>query len=169
LAAHYQGYAFSLAVCFLGNDEDAGDVVQETFIRVWKHLRFFDFRCKFTTWLYRIVINLCHDRARAVTLRNEKLRNGSTGIHGAHLHSGNDPEEKNIESNLVGIISALAGQLPPRQRSVFVLRDLQDVSIAEVAEILDISKGAVKSNLTAARCNIREKLERMEKKPGRLK
>ncbi|MFC2145837.1 RNA polymerase sigma factor [Acidobacteriota bacterium] len=69
LVETYQGYAFSLARRFLGNEEDAQDVVQEAFIRVWKHLPAFDYRCKFTTWMYRIVTNLCLDRVKSLKVQ----------------------------------------------------------------------------------------------------
>jgi RNA polymerase sigma-70 factor, ECF subfamily len=73
LVETYQGYAFSLAVRYLGNEEEARDIVQDTFIRIWKRLSSFDFRCKFTTWMYRIVINLCHDRNKALSRQKKFL------------------------------------------------------------------------------------------------
>jgi RNA polymerase sigma-70 factor (ECF subfamily) len=169
LVETYQGYAFSLASRFLGNEEDAQDVVQETFIRVWKHLSAFDYRCKFTTWMYRIVTNLCLDRAKSLK-RKEK-----TSLHNPMDSARNlwenvtediNLEDKNIKEELAAIITGLAAELTPRQRAVFVLRDLQDVSIAEAAQILGISKGSVKSNLCHARQNIRDRLEQLEKKQG---
>ncbi|MCP4148850.1 MAG: RNA polymerase sigma factor, partial [bacterium] len=153
---------FALAVRYLGNEEDAGDVLQETFIRVWKHIDNFDFRCKFTTWLYRIVINLCNDRARSHKRHIKNLLPDSVEKLHEHLSEGPGPEENNIKDNLFAVIAALAGQLTPKQQAVFVLRDLQDLSIAEVTDILGISKGAVKSNLSVARKNIRKKLVVLE-------
>ncbi len=167
LVKTYQGYAFSLAWRFLGNEEDAQDVVQETFIRVWKHLSAFDYRCKFTTWMYRIVTNLCLDRVKSLK-RKEKILSSNPMDSSENLWENVtediDLEDKNIKEELAGIITGLAAELTPRQRAVFVLRDLQDVSIAEAAKILGISKSSVKSNLCHARQNIRKRLEQLEKK-----
>ncbi len=166
LVETYQGYAFSLAVRFLGNDEDAYDIVQETFIRVWKHLPSFDFRCKFTTWMYRIVINLCLDRSKTRDRQNRLLDPAFLGDVPMNLTTPIDLEDESIKKELATIIAVLAGELPPRQQSVFILRDLQDQGVAEVSQILGISKSSVKTNLSHARRNIREKLRRLEKKTG---
>jgi RNA polymerase sigma-70 factor (ECF subfamily) len=77
-----------------------------------------------------------------------------------------DLEDKSIKEELAVIITGLAAELTPRQRAVFVLRDLQDVSAAEAAQILGISKRSVKSNLCHARQNIRKRFEQLEKKRG---
>lgn len=160
-----QGYAFSLAIRFLGNEEDAGDIVQETFIRVWKHRHRFDFRCKFTTWLYRIVVNLCYDHGRARNRQNGLFDSNSPELP-LQWATPIDLEDNKIKKELAAIIAGLARQLTPRQQAVFVLRDLQDLDVAEVSEILGISKGSVKSNLSLARRNIRDKLRQLESKNG---
>lgn len=159
LVERYQGYAFSLAVRFLGNDEDAQDVTQETFIRIWKHLSKFNYRCKFTTWMYRIVINLCLDRVKSKNKREQEMPTGFQDL----LAGNTDIEDENIKKQLARVITTLAAELTPRQRAVFVLRDLQDLNVAEVAHVLDISKSSVKSNLCYARQNIRKRLEQLEK------
>jgi len=169
LVETFQGYAFSLASRFLGNEEDAQDVVQETFIRVWKHLPEFDYRCKFTTWMYRIVTNLCLDRAKSLKRKEKILSHNpadSAGNLWKNVTEDIDLEDKSIKEELAVIITGLAAELTPRQRAVFVLRDLQDVSIAEAAQILGISNNSVKSNLCHARQNIKKRFEQLEKKQG---
>jgi RNA polymerase sigma-70 factor (ECF subfamily) len=162
LVETFQGYAFSLAVRYLGNEEDAVDIVQETFIRVWKHLADFDFRCKFTTWLYRIVINLCHDRVKSRNRHDRVLAPMPETTDNLPLQCSDDLENKSINEELVTIITNFAADLTPKRRAVFVLRDLEDMSIEEVAQILGMSKGAVKSNLFYARQDIRQRLEQLE-------
>jgi RNA polymerase sigma-70 factor, ECF subfamily len=164
-----QGYAYSLAIRYLGSEEDAGDVVQEAFIKIWKNLGTYDYRCKFTTWMYRIVINQCSDRYRA----NSKIRNQSVSVPPDSLrrlngqYEAGNLEDENIKKQLAAVVTKLATQLTPRQRAVFVLRDLQNERIDSVSQILGISKGAVKSNLTHARRNIRLMLENLEKNTNR--
>jgi RNA polymerase sigma-70 factor (ECF subfamily) len=171
LVETYQGYAFSLASRFLGNEEDALDVVQESFIRIWRYLHTFDHRCKFTTWMYRIVINLCRDRIKAQSRRDRFLLPDSSGNLPALLNitGENDLEDKNTNEELAAVITTLAGELPHRQRVVFVLRDLQDVSVEEASQILGMSTSSVKSNLSYARKNIRLRLEQLEKNGRRKK
>lgn len=162
LVENHQDYAYSLAIRFLGNEEDARDTVQETFIRVWKHLPSFDFRCKFTTWMYRIVINLCLDRTKSQKRREMLLQPEALENFREQCTAGIDLEDENVKKELAALITAFAAELAPRQRAVFILRDLQDESVKGVSQILGISKGAVKSNLSHARKAIRLKLEQLE-------
>jgi RNA polymerase sigma-70 factor (ECF subfamily) len=158
LVEHYQHYAYILAFRLLGNDEDAKDAVQETFIRVWKHIKNFNLSSKFTTWLYRIVTNLCLDRIKAQKRKNRVF--SQDGEQNQLLVAGSEknPEENCINKALAGTIIHLSETLKPKQRVVFVLRDLQDLDMNEVARITGMSVNSVKSNLFYARRNIREKL-----------
>ena len=71
LVEEYQIYAYKLAFRLLCSEDEAKDVVQESFIRVWRHIQKYDLRSKFTTWLYKIVTNLCYDHLKA---RNRRTR-----------------------------------------------------------------------------------------------
>jgi RNA polymerase sigma-70 factor, ECF subfamily len=158
----YQRYAFSLAFRIVCNEEDARDIVQEAFIRVWKHIKEYTPEVKFTTWLYRIVVNLSYDR-----LKGERRRRGLFTVISKMSGTDHDADALSAETNIMNRdladrINAVAQGLPLRQRMVFVLRDLQDLSVAEVAEILDMSHESVKTNLCYARRHIRLRLERME-------
>lgn len=155
-----QTYVFSLAIRLLYDKEEAKDIVQECFVRVWRHLHKYDPAVRFTTWLYRITVNLCLDRLRA---RGRQPLMFST--------SGNDervrriPEQHSLEQahtnqELVEIIMGLTAYLPEKQKLVFTLRDLQDLSVDEVAEITGFSRESVKTNLHYARRTIRSLLDR---------
>lgn len=157
LVEQYQSYAFSLAFRLLYSEENAKDIVQECFIRIWKHLPKYNLQKKFTTWLYRIVTNLCYDRIKA---RNRSKRMSlSEGLHSITFPSDCDLESDISNKELVQIIENLARELSTKQRIIFTLRDLQDLDIDEVAQIAGMSKSSVKSNLYYARQNIRKKLE----------
>ncbi len=162
LVEHYQSYAFSLSFKLVCNDEDAKDIVQESFIRVWQHIHKFNINTKFTTWLYKIVFNLSLDKLKAnkrrkyvavdtehVTILFDKLVDADT-------------ETDIANKDLAMLISSLANELTPKQKAVFILRDLQGAEMDEISEITSMSKGTVKSNLYYARLNIREKLKRIE-------
>ena len=164
LVEMYQGYAFALAFRILWDEEDARDAVQESFLSVWKHLREFDSHCKFTTWLYSIVTNQAKDRLKSNMRRRQVVTRGWGDTD--ETMSGEPLDCAIANKELAERIRALAGDLPPAQRMVFVLRDLQDYSVAEVAEMLHASQGSVKANLCYARAHIRRTIEKMERVEG---
>jgi RNA polymerase sigma-70 factor (ECF subfamily) len=153
-----QGYAFRLAFRMVWDEQEAREIVQDAFIRVWKHLPSFDRNARFTTWLYRIVVNLSRDSLR----RRARSHDMMVPLDDAGTMGAEGVESAMVNRDLASRIRALAEGLSPAQRSVFVLRDLQDLSIEETAGILSISPGAVKANLCYARRRIRERMERAE-------
>lgn len=159
LVAAYQQYAYALAFRLLLNEEDSEDIVQESFLRVWRHLSEYDPRRKFTTWLYAIVTNLCYDRLRAMRIRTYRPLHevGASEFTGTGGDSG--PEQDYTNQVLRQRLGRLVAGLSPTQRVVFILRDLQELTVKEVAKILKISEGAVKSNLYYARKSLRERLK----------
>jgi len=155
LMQRHQDYAFRLAYRLLGCGEESRDVVQESFIRVWQHLARFRKNHRFTTWLYRIVVNLATDR-----LRQRQRRRAMSLEHAPELPDTAASADVVMERREAAMhIETLAATLPEKQRLVFVLRDLEDCSVEETARILGIGKGAVKSHLYLARKRIREAWE----------
>ncbi|HKJ67628.1 MAG TPA: sigma-70 family RNA polymerase sigma factor [bacterium] len=153
-----QQYAYALAFRLLMNREDAEDIVQESFLRVWKHVKRFDINKKFTTWLYTIVTHLCYDYLK-LSRRNETglSREDLNTNHGSQM--GDSPESDCVDREFYSKFYQVIAELPPRQKTVLVLRDLQDLSVSEVAHVLGISESAVKSNLCYARKSIRKHLD----------
>jgi RNA polymerase sigma-70 factor (ECF subfamily) len=118
-------------------------------------------KIKFTTWLYTITVNLAYDLIKSNTRQRRRLLNFTTARE--ENSTGAIEEEENIVNrDLAARIKQMAGDLPPKQRMVFALRDLQDLTVEEVARILSMSPGAVKTNLCYARRFIRARLERLE-------
>jgi RNA polymerase sigma-70 factor (ECF subfamily) len=150
----------------LRDDEEARDVVQETFIRVWKNLHTFDMEAKFTTWLYAITVNLTYDLLKSNTRRRRWLLAPET-VDGQDSAAATEEEMNIVNRDLAAKIKELAGSLPPKQQLVFVLRDLQDLSVDEVAQILSMSTGTVKTNLCYARKFIRAHMQRLDGMEGR--
>jgi len=154
----YQGYAFSVAFRILCDEEEARDVVQESFIRIWSSLPRYNREMKFTTWMYSIVAHLCYDK-----LRTRKKR-GTTALDAvdpsllASVAVEHNPERLYSNKELAGAIEMLTDKLPPKQKIIFVLRDLQGLSVSEVSEILRLSESSVKANLVYARRFLRERL-----------
>ena len=156
--AHY-GYASAIARNLLPSPEDVEDAVQESFIRVWKHLRDYDGRAKFTTWLHAIVTRLCYDRIRSGTRRMRIFqRLDAEGERSDEIRmTGTDQVAE--ESDLAQSIVRVAHKLPHQQRIVFLLRDVEDRTIDEIADALSINANAVRVNLFYARKRIRQQLQ----------
>ncbi len=154
LVVRYQPYALHLASRLLLNKEEARDAVQESFIRVWHHREKIDPGRNFSTWLYRIVTNICLDILKTAKKKREHLltaeRPDSTG--------GSDPARAQEGEETRRIITELCEQLSPRQRAVFVLRDIEHLSVQETGSMLKMREGAVKSNLYLARRALKELL-----------
>ncbi len=156
LVKKYQQLAFNLAFRILCNEDDARDVVQESFVKIWKNIKNYNPGIKFTTWMYKIVTNtsIDHQRAeskkKAVCIDNIDLTN--------HLESDN-PEFIFDNRETGQLIKQVTETLSDKQRLVFVLRDLQGKSPDEVCEILNLSLTTIKSNLYHARKSVKEKLQ----------
>ncbi len=158
-------YKFGYAVAFkiLHNEDDAKDVVQECFIRIWKHLNEYDKKIKFTTWMYKIVVNLCFDRLKSQKRKRNIFKNYDEDTD-ANIPSGINLEKDLTNKELSEMIKHFASGLSEKQKTVFILRDMEDLSIEEVSEIMNISSGAVKTNLFYARQSIRKKIIEWENK-----
>lgn len=159
LVRKFQSYAFALAMRLLCDETESRDIVQESFVRIWKHIDRFDPRKQFTTWMYTIVTNLCVDRLRTIN-RNRKLFL-SRDEDSALPDIPDDLDVYEIESNeeLAAMIKSLTRELPTKQRLVFTLRDIQDLTVEEVATITGLSVGSVKTNLHYARRALRRLME----------
>ncbi len=159
LVGMHQPFAYRLAVRLLCSEAEAEDAVQEAFVRVWRNIRRYDPAVLFTTWLYRIVTNLCLDQ-----LRRRKRQRAFVNSGPSDVGAGADPPgDLNIEdavstADLVRIVKAIAGSLPETQRLVFLLRDVQDLSIQEVRQITGLSEASIKTNLHYARRAVRERM-----------
>lgn len=154
LVEKLQMYAYTLAFRILLNDEDAKDAVQDSFIKVWKSLGRYNGKYLFTTWMYRIVVNTCLDRLKEVKKRSE--------VYSESLNESGSFENSIANRELAKQIRQLSRELPEKQRIIFILNDLQDLSLDEACEVLNMPKGQVKSNLYYARKSIKEKLVKLE-------
>ena len=153
-----QPFVFRLAFRLLCSDDEAKDIVQETFIRVWLNLNKYKNNARFSTWLYKIACNLCYDRLRAMK------RSYTTNIDLSELDlaDGNDIEKSVINSDLAEWITTLTNELTPKQRLVFMLRDIEEMELDEVKEITGMSGAKIKSNLYLARQYIKKRIKNDE-------
>lgn len=152
----HQSMLFSLAFRMLGNEEDAKDIVQEIFIRIWTNLSKYKPEQKFTTWIYSIATNLCLDKLKS---DKRKLRLNDQEDALKLLLSNDDGERTLLNNELGAIIEALTNELSPKQRMVFTLRYLEDIEMDEMVKITGLSAEKIKSNLYLARQSIGRKLK----------
>ena len=150
-----QGMVFSVALKMLADEEEAKDIVQETFLRVWLNIGKYDARHSFTTWLYAIASRLCLDRlksrSRIIAMPEDEA------VLRRYASADGQLELENRE--WMAIVRLMAEGLSPKQRLVFTLSQLEGLSSQEVEEATGFTATQVKSNLYVARQTIRERLK----------
>ena len=158
LVRKYQTKVFQMAYGFTRNKETASDLAQEVFIKVYSFLKSFKFRSEFGTWLYRVTVNHIKDhlrkegRLRTVAF-DENIERSTAGANSSPRREGG-PGSENLEE----LIHDAIRSLPPKQRIIVTLRDIQGLPYAEIARTLKISPGTVDSRLHRARKMLRKKL-----------
>ncbi|UKK53962.1 RNA polymerase sigma factor [Prevotella sp. E2-28] len=151
----HQRMIFSLALKMLCDEEEAKDMVQETFIRVWQSIKGFDTQKTFSTWVYTIASRLCIDRLKrarkVVALPEDELV--------LRRFASDGDEQLSLENKeWVSIVRTLAENLSDKQRLVFTLCQLEGLPSAEVEQITGLDARQMKSNLYVARQTIRKRL-----------
>lgn len=167
LVEMYQKPMYRLAFRILGDEEEAKDVVQECFIKIWRKIGTFDASRNFTTWMNAILVNTSADRLRAqkrnIVIPIDQVNQLSPAMHQPdHGVSGDNRD-------LALLIRFIAGGLPEKQKLVFILRDIEGMISEEVEAITGMSETSVKSNLYLARKFVREKLFMILKKETMIK
>jgi RNA polymerase sigma factor (sigma-70 family) len=159
LVRRYQGMAYNVAYRILGNAQDAADATQEAFLSAYRAVGRFR-RGSFKSWLMRIVTNACYDCLRRVRrYPATSLDSGEDADwHECLADPGESPEAMAERQDLSRQVQRALAALPPRQRVVVVLSDIQGLGYAEIAQILRVPVGTVRSRLSRGRCALRERL-----------
>jgi RNA polymerase sigma-70 factor, ECF subfamily len=171
LVKHYDRRVFRMAKQITQNDDDAEDVLQETFLKAYTHLDDFQGNSKFYTWLVRIAVNealmkLRKRRSSRTVPLDEPIDTGEDEVVREIAVWDENPEQQYSRDELSSILEEAIESLKPAYRTVFILRDIEEMSIEETAEALNLSISAVKSRLLRARLQLREKLTRLFKRKG---
>ena len=158
LVRRHSGGLHRAVARILADDEEAWDVVQMAFMRAWQRFDRYDPRYSFATWLYRIGTNLAIDLLRARDSRRRAHKAGTE--HRLRLvGSGEGANLRTDGLEADRILSRLIGVLTPQQRSAFVLREVQGMETAEVAEVLGCSATTVRNHIFQARKALRRELK----------
>ncbi|MCK4897736.1 MAG: sigma-70 family RNA polymerase sigma factor [Anaerolineales bacterium] len=163
LVDKYHEMIYRLAIKMVNNPQDAEDILQETFIKAYRHLEKFDGRSSLSTWLYRIATNealmfLRRQKPDMVSV-DETLDTGEGEVEPLKIVDWSSlPEDELMSAEAQVYLDKAVEKLSPSLRVVFVLRDIQSLSTRETAEVLNISETAVKTRLSRARLQLREEL-----------
>jgi RNA polymerase sigma-70 factor (ECF subfamily) len=161
LVQRHQQKAYRIAFDFARDREEAKDLSQEAFLRAYTHLSNFDGRSGFYTWFYRILVNICLDyrRRQKRTSAEEFNETVENQIEPSH-QAGNpvSPDQQVIAGQLSRKVGEALESLPPKQRTAFILKNHQGLSIREIAEIMQTAEGTVKVHLYRAVRTLRENL-----------
>jgi len=166
LVFRYDKEVLTIAARFVRNSEDAKDIYQEVFLRVYQGLRRFKMQSEFATWLYRITTNVCltHRSRRKkqahVSLDDDHEENEAEP-HAAHVAVSEDPlpDQRAIDGEISGYVQEAMELLSPHQRMVFTLKHYQGLKLREIAQMMQCTEGTVKKHLFTATQRMREKLK----------
>ncbi|UCE25814.1 MAG: sigma-70 family RNA polymerase sigma factor [Candidatus Zixiibacteriota bacterium] len=153
LVDRYKDRLMNVIGRMLSSAEEAQDIVQETFVRVYQHRQSFNFQHCFSTWIYTIALNLA---------RNELRKRKKFKFFDITEMKGSETEfavEMKLPSRLPQALNAAIKELPKKYRVAFLLRDIQELPYEEVAKMLGVPLGTVKSRVNRARMMLREKLQ----------
>jgi RNA polymerase sigma-70 factor (ECF subfamily) len=171
----YREYAemvFNLALRLAGDRERAADLSQEIFLRIYRHLEGFRGRSSLKTWIYRVAVNHCRSRLRRRALVFEQLvpGRGSAGDAGREERDPlldladprRGPEERALAGDAERILQEALAGLPAVYREAVVLRDVEDLSYEEIAEVLGVRVGTVRSRIARGRRRLADLLRESE-------
>ncbi|WP_050613685.1 RNA polymerase sigma factor SigW [Bacillus testis] len=158
----YKDKVFQLCYRMLGNRHEAEDMAQEAFVRAYVNIHSFNIKRKFSTWLYRIATNLCIDRIRKKK-PDYYLDAEIAGTEGLDMYSQipsstKKPEEEVESLELQDTIQKEILKLPEKYRTVIVLKYIEELSLKEISEILDLPIGTIKTRIHRGREALRKQL-----------
>ena len=169
LISAHRDRVYNITFRMLGNRAEAEDVAQEVFITVFKTIESFREESKFSTWLYRVAVNHCKNRIKYLSRRQDRNKDELDETTHSESTSGNGaigapppsaPDRALEGAQMEKLLQEAIPTLDEDQRTVVILRDVEDLSIEEICEITGLADGTVKSRLHRARLVLRKKLQR---------
>jgi RNA polymerase sigma-70 factor (ECF subfamily) len=169
LVSRYENKIYRLGVNITGNSEDAEDVLQEAFLKAFQHLGEFREDSRFYTWLVRIAVNEALMKLRKIRSNRTVPLEDEIGEDGDPIPREladwkPNPEQIFAQAEIENILRDSAQKLPASYRTVFLLRDVEELSTVEAASVLGLSEGTVKARLFRARLMLREELSKVFKR-----
>ncbi len=161
IVRRYNPYLYKIGRSYDYSHDDTQDLMQETYIDVFKHLSKFEQRSNFRTWIIRIMLNNCYRKKQKLSFKNEySEENINEKATPMFTDSSNDAHKHLHNRELGHIIETYLTELPEDYRMVFSLREINELSTAETASVLNISESNVKVRLNRAKAMLRSKMEK---------
>ncbi len=160
LMTKYKDQVFNFCYAWLGNYEDADDCTQEIFIKAFENLGSFRFDSKFSTWLYRLMVNHCKNTVKTKYYRQKQLTNGADALQHHRTTDILSPEKITLNKEMEELVYSAINLLKGIQKTVLILRDIDGKNYDEIAEITHLKSGTVKSTLARARYKVAEILKK---------
>ncbi len=158
----YQNRVFGFVRRMINNPEEAADVTQDVFVRAFQSFDRFDGRSSLRTWLFRIAYNLCIDRVRRSDRRVTEVALVEPGEEGETMEVADmrwQPEQIALDDELMGVVEEGILSMSEKLRSVLLLHDKEEMAYEEIANLLDVPIGTVKSRLFLARAHLQNVLK----------
>lgn len=162
LVARWERPVRRLCVRMTGDEHRGEDLTQETFARVFAARQRFEPQRKFSTWMWRIALNLCHEEARRAGRRGERtldLSGGDDEPLGPRAADGDEPHGRAVRAERAALVRLALQRLPAAHRAVVVLREYENLKFREIAEVLDVPEGTVKWRMAEALAQLAEQLK----------
>lgn len=166
LVKRYDKLVLNIAYAYRNDKDDADDIYQEVFLRVFKGLKNFQSRSKFSTWLYRIAVNVCIEFKRKSNVHSHESinknmdgddENGST--YEAVIESGLETDKTTLNNELNNFIQCEVNKLPKQLKMAFTLKYYQGFKIKEISSMMNCTEGTIKSYLFTSSRKLRDKLK----------
>ena len=166
LILKHEKIVYNLALRMMNHSEDAQDISQEVFLKAYRSLQNFDERSAFSTWLYRITHNTCIDEMRKRKGKQsysleEELESADGSMQRQVADAGDTPEESLMRKEQKSEILQALDTLSEEHKAAIILRDVKGMAYEEIAEILELSLGTVKSRISRARNQLKTEILKM--------
>ena len=162
LVHRWERHIYGLTLRMLGHTEDARDATQETFISAYTNLKHFRGDAKFSSWLYRIALNVCHSRLRRRSRRPDaSLEEQYEEVGFEPSAPGAGADDRLLDEQVGAHVRRALGAIPAEMRQVIVMKEYQELKFHEIAEILDIPVSTVKTRMYTGLKELRKRLEHL--------
>lgn len=159
IVRRFNPYLYKIGRSYNFSHEDTEDLMQDSFVDAYKNLSQFEARSGFKTWLIRIMLNNCFRKKSKSSFKNETMKEITDSDRPLYAQSGEDTANLVSRRELNSIIETAIAELPHEYRMVFSLREINGCSVAETAELLNISEANVKVRLNRAKTMLRNNIE----------
>ena len=164
IVALYWRKVFNIAYKFVGRHDEAEDLAQDIFLRLFKSLKTFDRRANFSTWLVSVSRNLCIDHYRSTRREHELVTHDVDVVVLAQPSTIDSPHALIERRDRVALVRAALDKLKPSLRTAVILRDIQELSYQEIADRLGVPEGTVKSRINRGRAELARQIARLRER-----